>query len=152
LQVTYEYPGWVGTFELRLTNGYESAGKGSAITFHGTDATLYLDYGGLRVYPEKRTVGKKEVDRGPAMQMDSGNDAHVDHWANFLACIKSRQRPIADIEIGHRSSTTCHLANIAYRSKERLVWDVANEQLREGSAEAKKLLNREYRAPWKLSV
>ena len=79
-------------------------------------------------------------------------DGHVDHVANFLACIKSRQRPIADIETGHRSSTTCHLANIAYRSKERLGWDVAGEQLREGSAEARKLLNREYRAPWKLKV
>ena len=133
-------------------SGGEPAGKGSGITFHGTEATLYLDYGGLRVYPEKRMLGKKEVDRAPAMQMDSANDAHVDHWANFLACIKSRQRPISDIEIGHRSSTTCHLANIAYRSQERLGWDVASEQLREGSAEARKLLDREYRAPWKLSV
>jgi len=152
LQVTYEYPGWVCVFETRRANAHELSGKGSGITFHGTEATLFLDYAGLRVYPEKRMLGKKEVDRSPAMQMDMANDAHVDHVANFLACIKSRQRPIADIEIGHRSSTTCHLANIAYRSQERLVWDVASEQLREGSAEAKKLLNREYRAPWKLSV
>ena len=152
LQVTYEYPGWVGVFEIRDTNANEPAGKGSGITFCGTEATLFLDYGGLRVYPEKRMLGQKEVDRAPAIQMDMANDAHVDHWKNFLECIKSRQRPIADIEIGHRSSTTCHLANIAYRSKQRLVWDAASEQLREGSSEARALLHREYRAPWKLTV
>jgi hypothetical protein len=40
---------------------------------------------------------------------------------------------------------------VAYRSKERIVWDVASQRVVQGSAEAKKLLSREYRAPWKLA-
>jgi hypothetical protein len=71
---------------------------------------------------------------------------------NFLDCIKSRQRPTSDIGTGHHSITACHLGNIAYRSKERLAWDVATERLTQGSPAAQKLLGREYRAPWKLVV
>lgn len=41
---------------------------------------------------------------------------------------------------------------LAYRSKERLAWDVATERLTQGSPAAQKLLGREYRAPWKLVV
>jgi hypothetical protein len=69
---------------------------------------------------------------------------------NFLDCLKSRQRPTSDIEIGHRSTTTCLLGNLAYRSQQRLVWDVGNQHLTEGGAEARKLLSREYRSPWRL--
>jgi hypothetical protein len=69
-----------------------------------------------------------------------------------VECVKSRQRPSSDIEIGHRSTSTCLLANVAYRSQEKIVWDVANQRLVEGGADAKKLLVREYRAPWKLAV
>jgi len=65
--------------------------------------------------------------------------------------VKSRQRPTSDIETGHRSTSTCLLGNVAYRSKERIVWDVASQRVVQGSAEAKKLLSREYRAPWKLA-
>ena len=67
------------------------------------------------------------------MQMEEVNDSHFDHVRNFLDCVKSRKRPMSDIEIGHRSTSTCLLGNVAYRSKERLVWDVANQRLVGGS-------------------
>jgi hypothetical protein len=54
--------------------------------------------------------------------------------------------------IGHRITSTCLLSNVAYRTKERLVWDVPNQKMIQGSVEARKLLSREYRAPWKLTV
>jgi len=41
---------------------------------------------------------------------------------------------------------------VALRSKERIVWDVANQRMVQGGPEARKLLSREYRAPWKLVV
>ena len=124
---------------------------GYGIEFHGTEGTMFLDRGGFQVYPEKRHVEKKQVERTAAMQMDEVNDSHFDHVRNFLDCVKSRKRPISDIEIGHRSTSACLLGNVAYRSKERIVWDVANERIIQGSPEAKKLLGREYRAPWKLT-
>jgi predicted dehydrogenase len=151
LQVTYEYPGFACTYENRWCNGNSMYNHGYGIEFHGTEGTMFLDRGGFQVYPEKRHVEKKQVERTAAMQMDEVNDSHFDHVRNFLDCVKSRKRPISDIEIGHRSTSACLLGNVAYRSKERIVWDVANERIIQGSPEAKKLLGREYRAPWKLT-
>jgi len=151
LQVTYEYPGFVCTYENRWCNANSMYNHGYGIEFHGADGTLFLDRSGFEVYPEKRQLEKKQVERTPAMQMESVNDSHLDHVRNFLDCVKSRQRPTSDIETGHRSTSTCLLGNVAYRSKERIVWDVASQRVVQGSAEAKKLLSREYRAPWKLA-
>ena len=152
LQVTYEYPGFVCTYENRWDNGNSMYGHGYGIEYHGTDGTMFLDRGGFQVYPEKRNRAGNEVARTPDMKMEEVNSSHFDHVRNFLDCVKSRQRPVSDIEIGHRSTSVCLLGNVAYRSKERLVWDVANERLIQGSAKAKELLGREYRAPWKLEV
>jgi predicted dehydrogenase len=162
LQVTYEYPGFVCTYENRWCNQNSMYNHGYGIEFHGTEGTMFLDRRGFQVYPEKRVfriadpsspspLEAKEVERTPGMQMDSVNNSHFDHVRNFLDCVKSRKRPISDIEIGHRSTSACLLGNVAYRSKERIVWDVANQRITQGSAEAKKLLGREYRAPWKLA-
>ena len=46
---------------------------------------------------------------------------------NWINCIKSRQRPIADVETGHRSATVCHLGNIARWTGKRLKWDPLKE-------------------------
>ena len=55
-----------------------------------------------------------------------------------------------DIEIGHRSTTTALLGNVALRSKMRVDWDSSRETTAE--SEARHYLRREYRKPWKLEV
>ncbi|MFN0168886.1 MAG: hypothetical protein ACKV22_20870 [Bryobacteraceae bacterium] len=75
---------------------------------------------------------------------------HFPHVRNFLDCVKSRQKPVRDIEIGHRSTTACHLANISYRTGERIEWDGAAERIT-NSARANALLTVKYRDPWMLS-
>jgi hypothetical protein len=74
---------------------------------------------------------------------------HVPHVRNFLQCVKSRELPVADIEIGHRTTTACHLGNIALRQEQKLRWDGRQERFI-GSDEANRMLVRPYRAPWKL--
>jgi predicted dehydrogenase len=74
------------------------------------------------------------------------NDNHIKHW---LACVKSRQTPNADIEIGHRAATICHLGNIARWVGRKLRWDPVNEQF-VGDPEANQYLDRERRKPWML--
>jgi hypothetical protein len=126
--------------------------KSYGIEFHGTDGTLFLDRSGFKLTPETATRNGKQVDRTASMEMPSVNNEHFDHVRNFVDCVKSRQRPISDIEIGHRSTSACLLGNVALRSQQRIVWDVAKQQLTVGDARAKELLGREYRAPWKLAV
>lgn len=152
LQVTYEYPDFICTYENRWDNGNSMYDKGYGIEYHGTDGTLFVDRSGFRLFPETRGRGDKKVDRTASMQMESVNDEHFDHVRNFLDCAKSRRRPRSDIEIGHRSTSTCLLGNVAYRSRQRIEWDAAKEQLTVGDQKARQLLGRQYRAPWKLTV
>ena len=49
------------------------------------------------------------------------------HLQNWLDCIKTRKKPVADVEIGHRSISVCHLANITRRVGRPLKWDPAKE-------------------------
>jgi predicted dehydrogenase len=70
------------------------------------------------------------------------------HMQNWFDCIKSRQKPIADVEIGHRSATVCHLCNIARWTGKRLKWDPVKEQF--DDAEANKYLDRTRRKPYEL--
>ncbi len=44
----------------------------------------------------------------------------VNHMANFIDCIRSRKEPNASVEIGYRSAVAAHMANLAYRQKERV--------------------------------
>ena len=71
------------------------------------------------------------------------------HLQDFLNCVRSRQRPICDVEVGCRSVTVCHLGNLAYWNHRKLKWDPAKEQFI-GDPEANTWLDRPKRAPWKV--
>jgi predicted dehydrogenase len=72
---------------------------------------------------------------------------HMGYW---LACVPTRQRPNADVEIGHRSVTVCHLANLARRLNRKIRWDPMEEQVI-GDNEANLLAtNRPRRKRWEL--
>ena len=73
------------------------------------------------------------------------------HLENWLKAIESRDPSNADVEIGHRSVTACHLGVIAYRTGRRLRWDRDRELILD-DPEAQAMTKREYRAPWKLEV
>lgn len=70
------------------------------------------------------------------------------HIANWLSCIKSRQTPHADVEIGHRSGTVCHLGNIARWTGRKLQWDPVKETFNDKEADAH--LDRARRKQWEL--
>lgn len=71
------------------------------------------------------------------------------HMQNWLDCMRSRETPVADVEIGHRSITVCHLANITRAIGRPLRWDAAKEQF-EGDAEANAMLDRPRRPGFEL--
>ena len=71
------------------------------------------------------------------------------HFQNWFDCIKSGKRPIADVEIGHRSATICHLVNIVRWLGRRLHWDPEKE-IFPGDEEAKTLPEPAKRKPYEL--
>jgi predicted dehydrogenase len=72
-----------------------------------------------------------------------------DHLQNWLDCVRSRERPVADVEIGHRSVTVCHLANIVREVCHSLRWNPATETFVDDAA-ADALLVRERRKGFEL--
>lgn len=71
------------------------------------------------------------------------------HMQNWIDCIHSRELPVADVEIGHRSVTVCHLANITRAIGRPLTWDPVKEQF-VGDSEANALLDRPRRKGFEL--
>lgn len=111
--------------------------------FVGERGSLFVYRGGLEADPPELL---KAVDVPPIVNREA-NLAHVN---DFLECVKSRKKPAADLSIGHRSATVCHLGNIAVRTGKKLRWDPKNETI-VGDSEASKWLTKEYRAPYRLS-
>jgi predicted dehydrogenase len=140
---SYEYPGFLATYENRYGNANSlTLGKNYGLTFHGDKGTLFVDRSEYQLFPEKK--GAEPV------IVKSSNNHNMAHWANFLDCVKTREKPAADIEICQRSTTTCLLANVSLRSKMRVDWDEKNWTVKQ--SEARKFLSREERRPWKLVV
>ena len=108
-------------------------------------ATDQFQVGGGSVSPGMFNAiaqGNKVVAQGTGRQE---SEAHRDNW---LKCVRSRELPNADIEIGHRSALHAHLGNLGVRlGGRRLVFDGATESI-VGDEEANALLTREYREPY----
>lgn len=121
---------------------YEPGKRGRGVTFVGTDGKIFVDRGYKASDPEqiiKQPLGEKDVHlyESPGQQRD---------WLN---CVRSRKRPICDVEIGARSVTVCHLGNLAYWNHRTLHWD-PKEWRFVNDDEANKWLDRERREPWQL--
>ncbi len=151
LTVTYQYPKFICTYENRTCNGCPITGHSYGIEFYGENGTLFLDRAGFQIKPERTGRGDRSIPRMYSMEEESINDSSRDHVRNFLDCIKERGTPVSDIEIGHRSTTTCLLGNISYRTGHRLRWNGREEEILE-DGEASRLLDRSYREPWRLVV
>ena len=75
-----------------------------------------------------------------------------DHMKNFVECLTSREKPICDVAIGHRSATICHLGNISMRMGNRVLqWQPEKESFF-GDALANEMLSRPMRGDWKLEI
>ncbi len=72
------------------------------------------------------------------------------HHGNFVECVKSREQPVANAEVGCRTATVCHLVNIAMLTGRPLTWDPLHEKI-VGDDEANQWIRPSMRAPWKLS-
>ena len=172
VQVTYQYPGFILSYEACMLNAHGAGGRtpgkkyyqargaddrphGEA--YYGTNGTLIADRLGFEIYPESNTTsgpgaaGREQRSEGFRMQRKemSAEDATASHVKNFIECVRSRKKPAADVEIGHRSTIVAHLGNIAYRTGHKIRWDAAKEEIVD-DPEAAKLLARQRRKPWAL--
>jgi hypothetical protein len=151
--IKYRYANGV-VMNCRQTPGTESSKQGTE--FICEKGTVFVWRGGI-VASSPDILDSVEV---PAPLVHDGaivtvpkeekRFANYAHVQNFNDCVKSRETPAADISIGHRSATVCHLGNIAVRSEKRINWNPKSETI-EGDANAAKWLTKEYRRPYRLA-
>jgi predicted dehydrogenase len=85
----------------------------------------------------------------PGAAIPDISEPEVSHFQNFINCVRSRKREELNCEIeqGHMSTTLCHLANIAFRTGRKLIFDPKTEAF-PNDAEANQYLTRKYREPY----
>ena len=134
-------------FRACYANGVELICKtnnkhGAGVRFVGTEGWAEYGYGKFGVYPRSLLNLKLKP-----------NDIHLyrskNHFRNFIDCIKTRQEPAAPVEVGHRSSTVCHLGNIAMKLHRKLQWDPVREQFI-NDEQANRMLCKPLRGGWHL--
>ncbi len=160
----FEYP----EFTMLVSVREASAGRrqGGGTEFFGTKGSMVVSRGGFEVFPDTLIAPERQI---PPWSKPPGHPQPADikpeprtearkgrgtaeepmdlHVRNFLDCIKSRQRPTADVEDGHFVSVACHLANISFRLGRKLRWDPEKEEII-GDREASAMLVKPYRKPW----
>jgi predicted dehydrogenase len=142
------------------------------IGWEGTKYQTHVYAGGIRVERDDSdtkamiefvgTRGTVRVSRNDFLETDPPalatralrpDEAHLyvsdNHQSDFFDCMRTRQRPISDVEIGHRSATACHLNVIAAAVKRPIRWDPVKEEI-VGDPVAARQLERPRRAPYAL--
>ena len=105
----------------------------------GTNGFMYFGRhgGGWQVYNND----------GELIKSVYGRQATDEHLGNWLDCIRTREKPNADVEEAHYSTTIGHLANISHRAGNiKLNFNPATQ--RTDDPAANKFLSKDYREPW----
>ena len=133
LRSTYKYPNGVTMLVGQLQSDIPMG-----TTFIGDKGTIYVNRGQLTSKPAD--IIKEPIKDGDVKLYESNN-----HHEDFINCVKSRKKPICDVEIGHRTATACHLGNIAARLNQTIKWDPKKEQIL-GDAETAGWIDRPHRS------
>ncbi len=130
--LTYQYANGI-------TMTHEPMGN-QGVTFVGSSGTVHVMRGTLETTP----ASLKDKVIGP-------DEKHVyqspDHYKDFLQAMRNRTKPVADVEIGHRTATVCNIGNLAYDLKRPLQWNPHKEEFKNDD-EANQQRGREMRKEW----
>ncbi len=149
--------------EARYANGVTMLISGAfpnGVRFEGEDGWIFVTRSGAPVTGSDPDSDEREpplLASDPAiLESVIGPDelhlyASEEQHTNWVRCIKSRQTPVAPVEIAHRSNSACLLAHIAMKLPRTLYWDPVNERFRNDD-EANALLSRPQRYPYTVEM
>jgi predicted dehydrogenase len=129
--------------------------NGNGVWFYGSEGRINVNRGKFELWlgAEQKAKSANECDAVATQYL-----AHAkirlyksdDHRADWLACIRSRQKPICDVEVGARTVSVCHLVNLAYYHGQHLKWDPKKEKFVGGTGN-KAWLQVPHRDPWRVA-
>ena len=135
--LTYKYGNGV-------TMTQENFGKNHAIRFIGTEGEL--DVQRTKLETSKPALATRVIGENEKKVYKSEN-----HYRDFTNSIKTRKKPICDIETGHRSATVCNLGNIAFETNRPLKWNPKKETFK-NDKQANELLGRKLKQEWDIKM
>ena len=115
------------------------------VRFLGDAGFVLVTRSGVKTKPDglvRETFGPDEIH----LPRPAG-DHRQGHRADFLRCVKTRERTMTPVEIGHRSITIAHLGNIAMILGRKVRWDPQRETI-VGDDTARRMMARAMRSPW----
>jgi predicted dehydrogenase len=142
LNVTFDYGDRCIVWEGRscLPHGVEGSTFGAA--FYGDKGTIVI---GNNDYVQTDPSGKNVTTKVSAPAPDAP------HIGNFLQCVRTGDKPAAEIEEGVRSTLLCHLGNIAYRTGGAIDLDPKAGTI-VGNDAAQAMWGRDYNPKWEPKV
>lgn len=151
----WEFPNFMMQYFYRGTNSFHvvpSMPHRHGIAFYGNQATLVLDRFGYEIWSDSKPDEKIQAVPGeapyfPDFVKRGEQDGLWHRW--FLDGVKENKKPPFDLELGHKATVCCQLANIAYRTGRKIRWDGSKEQI-VGDPEAARLLQRPRRQGFEL--
>jgi len=143
---TFEFETFTVVWEHRQYAGNNAEKANLGCYFYGAEGTFHMGWlDGWTFYPADKN--KPAIHEDP--KLNKPDDQNIrELFADFLASIKEKRRPVCDIEIGHRSTVVSLLGMLSWKAGRSINWDGEKEVI-VGDPDANKLLSRPYRAPWK---
>ncbi|MBL8816458.1 MAG: Gfo/Idh/MocA family oxidoreductase [Planctomyces sp.] len=132
-RITYTYGNGV-----KVVLGQRQDDIPEGVTFIGSKGRVVVGRGRVSSTPSE--IAETSLEDSSLIQLVRSTD----HTQNFLESVKTRELPICDVEIGHRSATVCHLGNLVARLGRPIKWDPVSELI-VGDAEAQAMTDRVYR-------
>lgn len=125
IAVTFDFPNdLVVTWQSIFSNRHYGLGE----RFLGSDGTI--EHGWLESDMVNGEEGEfiryspEKVNR-PSAVAATGKTKDEDHMSNWIECIRTRKTPNASVDIGYRSAIASHMANLAYRQRQRITLEEA---------------------------
>lgn len=127
------------TYANGVQVNHKAWGHNNAIQFIGTEGKIEVSRSFLNTEPA--VLAKQELKSSDKRLYYSDN-----HYQDWIDAIKKRSKPVADVEIGHRTASVCNAVNIAYELQQPLKWNPKKEMF--DNAYANMLKGRPYRNGW----
>lgn len=143
------------SWEGRSCNKFPVQGLERGAMIYGTTGAVLLDGNSYTVFDKDGKTVKEIKDAPPADRTNtvSATGIALDqlHFENFVAAVRDNKPLNSPIAEGHRSVTSLHLGNIAWRVGRELRCDAMNGHI-QNDADAMKLWRREYESGWEPAV
>jgi len=138
---------------FKYADGVEVLHKSAGgVWFFGSGGKVFVDRGKFELWlgDEKKELSPPEAESQYLADAKIKLYKSSDHKSDWLSAVKSRGKPICDVEVGARTVTVCHLVNLAYYHRERIKWDPKQNQFADATGR-KDWLDVPHRDPWKVA-